>query len=81
MPSTSQSNATFSGVSEISREELQERLHDDSVALVDVLPADSYAAGHIPSAISLPYEDLASRATEVLPNRLAEIVVYCGKFT
>jgi len=46
-----------------------------------VLPVESYAMGHIPGAINLPYESIADRARELLPNPLAEIVVYCGKFT
>jgi rhodanese-related sulfurtransferase len=68
-------------IPEISREELQKRLQTKSLTLVDVLPAESYASGHIPGAISLPLEDLASRASDSLPDRHAEIVVYCGKFT
>jgi len=68
-------------IPEISREELQKRLQTKSLTLVDVLPAESFASGHIPGAISLPLEDLASRASGSLPNRHAEIVVYCGKFT
>jgi rhodanese-related sulfurtransferase len=48
---------------------------------VDVLPAESYAAGHIAGALSLPLEQVASRAQELLPDRSAEIAVYCGKFT
>jgi rhodanese-related sulfurtransferase len=68
-------------VTEISREDLLHRLHTRSLTLVDVLPAESYAAGHISGALSLPLEDVASRARELLPDRSAEIVVYCSKFT
>lgn len=49
--------------------------------VIDVLPAESYAMGHIPGAINIPVESITSRAREILPDRLAEIVVYCGKFT
>jgi rhodanese-related sulfurtransferase len=66
---------------EISREELRRRLHDPSLILVHTLTADSYAAGHIPGALSLPAADVTARAHEVLPDRTAEIVVYCGSFT
>jgi rhodanese-related sulfurtransferase len=68
-------------VPEISREELQKRLQTTSLTLVDVLPAESYATGHIPKAVSLPLDDLTHRASDLLPDRHAEIVVYCGKFT
>jgi rhodanese-related sulfurtransferase len=73
--------ATASNLTEISREELRNRLRDTSLTVVDVLPVESYAMEHIPGAINLPYESIASRARELLPNPLAEIVVYCAKFT
>ena len=66
---------------EVFRHEIQRRLHDPSLILVDALPPASYAAGHIPRALSLPLADIAARAAEVLPDRAAEIVLYCAKFT
>jgi rhodanese-related sulfurtransferase len=73
--------ATASDLPEISREELRRRLQNAELTVVDVLPAESYAIGHIPGAINLPIESIASRARELLPNPYAEIAVYCGKFT
>jgi rhodanese-related sulfurtransferase len=74
--------AVFPGTSpqmpEISGEELRRRLRDPALTIVDVLPASSYVEWHIPGAISLPLELVASHARELLPNRDAEIVVYCG---
>ena len=73
--------ANLSDMQEISREELRRRLRDSSLTIVDVLPAESYAAGHIPGALSVPLELVGSRARELLPDRDAEIVVYCGNLT
>jgi rhodanese-related sulfurtransferase len=73
--------ADSSPIPEISREELRRRLHDSSLTIVDVLPEASYVEAHIPGALSLPLEQLASRARELLPDPAAEIAVYCGKFT
>ena len=70
-----------SGVSEISREEIQRRLNDASLTVVDVLPESSYAAAHIPGAINLPLEAIGGRARELLPEFDAEIAVYCAQFT
>lgn len=70
-----------SGVSEISRDDLRNGLRDGTLTLVDVLPQESYATGHIAGAINLPFENLADRAHELLPDLHAEIVVYCAKFT
>jgi rhodanese-related sulfurtransferase len=66
---------------EISREELRQRLAAASMIVVDVLPSETYNAGHIPGAINLPLAELAVRAQEVLPDRTGEIAVYCASFT
>ena len=71
----------MASIPEISREELRQRLNDASLIILDVLPAESFAAGHIPGARNLPIADVALRAREVLPNPTAEIAVYCGRFT
>ncbi len=67
--------------SDISREEIQQRLRDPSLVVVDTLPADSYAGGHLPGALSLPLADIPARARQMLPDQSAEIAVYCTKFT
>jgi rhodanese-related sulfurtransferase len=72
---------TMEASSEISRDELRNGLRSGELTLVDVLPAESYAMGHIPGAISLPFEYLTDRARELLPDLHAQIVVYCAKFT
>lgn len=63
---------------EISREELGRRLSDPSLVLLDVLPAESYRSEHIPRSISLPLVELPGRASEFLPDRGAELAVYCA---
>jgi rhodanese-related sulfurtransferase len=68
-------------VPEISREELHRRLHDHSLTIVDVLPPESYASAHIPGALSMPLEHVASLAGKLLPDRAAEIIVYCGNLS
>jgi rhodanese-related sulfurtransferase len=65
----------------ISREELHRRLSEASLVVVDVLPKEAYNGGHIPGAINLPLAELGARADEVLPDRTAEIAVYCASFT
>ena len=65
----------------VSLDELRRRLQDRSLVLVDVLPRESYAGGHIPGAVNLPVAEISARAAAVLPDRNAEIVVYCSKFT
>lgn len=68
-------------VAEISREELHRRLHDASLAVVDVLPKAAYDDGHIPGAINVPLAELVAHAPQMLPDRAGEIAVYCASFT
>ena len=63
------------GFEPIGLEELAGRLGDGTVTLLDVRPADEYAHGHIPGAVSVPVAGLAARIAE-LP-RSGEIVAYC----
>ena len=62
-------------VERIGRSELLARLADGEVVLVDVRPAEEYAAGHIDGARSIPLAELERRLAE-LPDD-AEIVAYC----
>lgn len=56
-------------------EELEKRLDEGSVVVIDVRPVEEFAAGHIPKALSLPVNQLKRRLAE-LP-RTKEIVAYC----
>jgi rhodanese-related sulfurtransferase len=67
--------------SDISREELHNRLGDASLTIVDVLPSSSYNAEHLPGAINLPLAELPARAPALLPDRSGEIAIYCASFT
>jgi rhodanese-related sulfurtransferase len=68
-------------VREISRDEINRRLRDPALIVVDVLPQEAYAAEHISGAINLPLAEVENRAPQVLPDRNADIAAYCAKFT
>jgi rhodanese-related sulfurtransferase len=59
----------------VTREELLRRLDAGQVTLLDVRPAEEYAAGHIPGAVSIPVEILADRLAELPADQ--EVVAYC----
>ena len=65
----------------LGREELLALLKKTRVALVDVLPPESYAAGHLPRAINLPLARVNEDAGRLLPDKGQEIIVYCNGFT
>ncbi len=49
--------------------------------LLDTLPQNSYDRGHLPGAIHIVSDDILARATAVLPDQEAVIVVYCASAT
>ena len=59
----------------VSREELLRRAEAGDVVVIDVRPAEEYAAGHIPGAVSIPLGDLPGRLDALPPG--SEIVAYC----
>lgn len=63
------------GLEPVSRKELVRRLMDDLVTVLDVRPADEYAAGHLPGAVNIPLRDLKKRLREIPEGR--EVVAYC----
>jgi len=63
------------GIEHISAEELQKRLTQGDVVVLDVRPEHEYRAGHIAGAQSVPMPALASLASK-LPRR-KQIVAYC----
>ncbi len=65
----------------ISRAEIVTRRNDQRFVLVDVLPRPSYEEGHLPGALSLPLAEIEGRARAVLPDRDADIAVYCASDT
>jgi rhodanese-related sulfurtransferase len=66
----------------ISREELQKKINGvDGFTLVETLSPMSYHNGHLPDAINLPPDQVTARAHEVLPDKTADIVVYCASLT
>lgn len=64
--------------STISREEILARLQDRALAIVNVMPPDSFKAGHIPGSINLPVADVETRARHLLSNLEQEIAIYCA---
>ena len=68
-------------VPQISREELVARLGDPGLTIVNVLPTEAWRAKRIPGSLSLPLAELRDRAATVLPDKRADIAVYCASDT
>lgn len=66
----------------ISRDELKEKLdRGGDFLLVETLSAATYHHAHLPGAINLPPDRVRELAPTLLPDKGAEIVVYCSSPT
>lgn len=64
---------------QIDRSTLQQRL--GKATLVEALPEKYWREGRLPGARHLPHDQVRRLAPGVLPDRGAEIVVYCASAT
>ncbi|MGC2694422.1 MAG: rhodanese-like domain-containing protein [Candidatus Angelobacter sp.] len=66
----------------ISRDELKKKLDQkDYFFLVETLAPEYYNHTHLPGAINLPPDKVREIAPTLLPEKTADIVVYCAKPT
>lgn len=66
-------------VPEIGCDELRAKMDNgERLIIVDALPPMSYAHSHLPGAINLPPTRVDASVAKRLPDRHAEIVVYCA---
>lgn len=66
-------------VERISREELKAKIDaDNGLVVVEALPEKYYAERHLPGAINIPHDRVDELASRALPDKTAEIVVYCA---
>ena len=66
------------GMRIITRDELKAKMdRGDEFTLFEVLPHMYWRKHHLPNAKSLPPTEVVARVTELVPDRDAEIVLYC----
>ena len=69
----------------ITRDELRNGIDAGTLVVVDTMPVAYYEREHLPGAVNIPgypYDDAAAftdrHAPDVLPDKSADIVVYCA---
>lgn len=69
-------------VKTISRNELKEKIdRGDNFVLVETLAPTAYEHAHLPGAINMPPDQIRQLAAKLLPDKSADIVVYCASPT
>ncbi|HEY0078799.1 MAG TPA: rhodanese-like domain-containing protein [Pyrinomonadaceae bacterium] len=67
-------------IATIERDELKAKIdRGDEFVLVETLPVEYFRHSHLPGAINLPPDKVSELAPMLLPDREADIVVYCAK--
>ena len=63
----------------ISREELKGKLdRGEGVVVVETLGPAYYEDAHLPGAINIPHTEVDDLAPGLLPDKAAQVVVYCS---
>lgn len=62
----------------IARDELKEAIDSGSVIVVDALGGAYYEQQHLPGAVPLVAADVPAQASQLLPDKTAQIVTYCS---
>ena len=66
-------------VTEITREQLKAKLDGgEEVVVVQTLGPKYYEEAHLPGAINIPHTEVDTLAPEMLPDKSAQVVVYCS---
>jgi rhodanese-related sulfurtransferase len=82
MLSEAVSPSVVAPANEITVAELAARLQSPQPPLVaEILGPQYFAVGHLPGALNLPLEGFSEAAQRALPNKSADVVVYCASST
>jgi rhodanese-related sulfurtransferase len=66
----------------ISRDDLKRKIEGkENFLLVETLPEEKFKQAHLPGALNIPPEQLKQLAPQMLPDKNAEIVLYCSSPT
>jgi rhodanese-related sulfurtransferase len=66
----------------ISTNRLQERIAaNPTLVLLEALPQKYFVDGHLPGALHFPHDQVGALVPALLPDKTAEIVVYCASNT
>jgi hypothetical protein len=73
-PSVSESEPD---VPKVNIEQLKEKVDAGDVVIVDVRSKEEFAEGHVPGAVSIPWEEMEDRYPELPRDK--EVITYCAR--
>jgi rhodanese-related sulfurtransferase len=70
--------SVITGVERAERKEIKWRIdRAEPFVLLEIEPEEDYRRGHLPGALSVPFERLAELVPELVSDHDAEVIVYC----
>ncbi len=78
MPQAESKPDSHHGFRVISRAEILALLQDPALWLVNVMPKETFEAGHIPRSVNLSVAEIENKARQFFPDPAREIIVYCA---
>ncbi|MDP9444406.1 MAG: rhodanese-like domain-containing protein [Actinomycetota bacterium] len=65
-------------VTSITRDEVKAKIDAGDVVVLEALPAMYYEDAHLPGALNMPHDQVDALAHELVPDKGADIIVYCS---
>ena len=62
----------------VTHDEVQARIAEGGVVLLEALPAEHYEKEHLPGALNLPHDEVDERAPLLVPDKATPVIVYCA---
>ena len=63
----------------IIREQIKQKLDaKEAMTIIEALPKKYFDAEHLPGALNIPHDEIQARASDMLSDKNAFIVVYCA---
>jgi rhodanese-related sulfurtransferase len=62
----------------VTRDQVQKHISQHSAVIIESLPEDMYAEGHIPGAVRLTADQVKELAPKLLKDKDQTIITYCG---
>lgn len=70
-------NASAEYVAELTQQQAQEKIKAGSITTIDVRSAGEYSAGHVPGAINVPHDAIASQLEQIKHLKGQPVMLYC----
>lgn len=62
----------------INRDDVRRKIDAGAAIVVEALPPAYYEQEHLPGALNVPMDDVDTLAPTLLPDKAAEVIVYCA---